>query len=94
MRITTVGFIALTTSTHLSTPFAVSSEVQLYAEACIGVEVWDVRKNCSGTPYDPMRDVVFFSDPINPSIMLASRPASSGVELFENYCFTSISHPN
>jgi len=73
MRITTVGFIALTTKhPSLDALRRVCPEVQLLCRSLYReFEVWDVRKNCSGTPYDPMRDVVFFSDPINPSIMLA-----------------------
>jgi hypothetical protein len=31
--------------------------------------VWDIRKNCLGTHYDPNRDVVYFSHHINPLVL-------------------------
>ena len=33
-------------------------------------EVWDVRKNCMGTPYSPESDIIFFSGNINESVLL------------------------
>jgi hypothetical protein len=72
MRVATVGFIALSTN-HPSYDILrlVCPEAQLVCQRrFIDFEIWDVRKSCLGTPYDPVRDVVYFSHSIDWSILL------------------------
>jgi hypothetical protein len=67
MRISTVGFMALTTN-HPSLDILrhVCPEAQLVCRRrFVDFDVWDLRKNCLGTLYDPARDVVYFSHSID-----------------------------
>lgn len=72
MRIAIAGFMALNSSLmSLETFRRVCPEAKAVCDRRFMVlEVWDARKMGFGTPYDPIRDVLFFTHSIDASILL------------------------